>query len=713
MAEESSTGGVIGKYSPIWAPIFVVFIVAAFFLKVNLEPKITPDFFFSSDSEIFQKNQTIRDVFPAQQQILLNVTTAGSIADPNFIEKIGSITNRVKAIEGVTDVQSITSGPDDLEAARENPLWRRLLIGEEEKSSFVIAFVDTEEFAPLVRQVEKIADEEKNRWFDIRISGLPYIVEQIRRNLTRDMKNFTSGAILLSALVLFAIFRSIRVVVGALVACASAAMLTLTIQSLMGISIGILTANLGIIVFVLTLSHVIFLTSNWQNEEGENTAQRRWGTIAHTLPASGWAALTTLLGFFSLVFVEAKPLNQLGVGGTIGALSALMCAYLIFPAFLHEGVKDKDTSPKVIKKARSFKRAPVVISLVTFAAAIGLGVPGFTALDTDPSLLSYFKEDSELHEGIFYVDENGGSNPLLVVVRSENLEKLDESEAYDRMWRLQTAFSEHPSVGSVISLPVIMAEGDEHWLGSLLPWNVLLDILSKPEYGAVAKSFVTEDRTQALFMLRMKENGRNRDRLPIVADIEEIPLKYGFEVTATGGTYYLQGELAESVARSMTVGVVTLIIMFGIIGFVVSGSFMVCLGVVICALCVSAIVLGTLGVFGIPVDIISSPAINICLGLIVDDMIHLTVTAKRHLKEMGGSMRQAGVWQKALSTQARPAMVSTLAIMIGFSVFALSDFPPSQRFGLEIAYGAVLAVVMALVVFPYIVQFGYKRKKEG
>jgi len=704
----AAKGGIftIFGFTSFLAPVVVALVVAAFFFKVDLEPKVTPDFFFSSDSEIFQKNQRIGEVFPSRQQILLNVTTDGSIEDPAFVEKIGRITEKMQAVDGVTDVQSITNGPGDLDAARENPLWRRLLIGEGESSSFVIAFIETDAFAPLVQTVEDIVAEERSERFEIRISGLPYIVEQIRRNLTRDMKNFTSGAILLSALVIFSVFRSFRVVVGALVACATAAMLTLTVQSLMGIPIGILTANLGIIVFVLTLSHVIFLTSNWQNEEAEERASRIGATVAHTLPASAWAAGTTLLGFASLIFVEAKPLNQLGVGGTIGAVSAFLCAYLVYPAFLHDSIRKDSALPVPGEKGKLHRHLPKAVTITAVVLAVGFGLPGLSRLDTDPSLLSYFKEESDLHKGIYYVDENGGSNPLLIVVRSKNLEKLDESEAYKRMWDLQNAFAEHDAVGSVISLPVIMAEGDDHWLGSLLPWNVLLDILSKPEFGAIAKSFVTEDRTQALFMLRMRESDRTRDRLPIVEEIKGLPLDYGFEVTATGGTYYLQGELAASVARSMTTGILTLIVIFGLVGFIVSGSVMVSVAVMVCAVCVSAIVLGTLGLLGVPVDIISSPAINICLGLIVDDMIHLTVTAKRYLRDMGeGDIRSAVVWKKALGSQSRPAIVSTLAIMIGFSVFALSDFPPSQRFGLEISYGAGLAVVMALIVFPYIVRF--------
>ena len=50
--------------------------------------------------------------------------------------------------------------------------------------------------------------------------------------------------------------------------------------------------------------------------------------------------------------------------------------------------------------------------------------------------------------------------------------------------------------------------------------------------------------------------------------------------------------------------------------------------------------------------------------------------------------------------------------MIGFSVFALSDFPPSQRFGLEIVYGACLAVIIALGVFPFLATITEKDKAK-
>lgn len=696
------------------SPLFVIAVIALFLTTVDLEPKIKPDFFFSTDSEIYKQDKRIANEFPFQQQILLNVTTAGSIADPNYHEKINNLTRRILTVKGVSDVNSITRGPDDLEAARENPLWRRMLIGDKEESSFVVVFVNTENFEPLVKQIEKIAGEEENKWFSVRVSGLPYIVEQIRRNLTQDMKTFTLGAVILSSLMLFAVFRSPMIVLGALVTCSTAAMLALVIQSFMGIPIGILTANLGTIVFVLTLSHIIFLVANWCNAAIKNEDAKLHETIKHTLPASFWAGMTTLLGFSSLIFVEAKPLNQLGIGGAIGTACALFCAYTVFPASLRIAKVNPSKFTYTLAKNFPLKRkVALTLTIVTLFAAIGVGGTGIIRLDTDPSLLSYFKEDSKLYDGLYHVDENGGSNPLLLVISREDGKELDNSPSYDRMWQLQQDLAQHESVGSVLSLPVIMAEGDEHWLGQLLPWDMLLDILSKPQFGAVAKSFVNEDRTKALFMLRMNESGRERDRLAIIEEIKQIPSRHGFKLRAVGGTYYLQGELAKSVATSMTTGIVTLILLFGVIAFIISGSLFVVAGVMICAACISGLVIGTLGLARIPIDIISSPSMNICLGLIVDDMIHLTVTAKRHLNENSRKgLRDWQAWVDALNTQSWPAIVSTLTVMIGFSVFALSDFPPSQRFGLEIVYGAFLAVILALGVFPFIATITQSEKKK-
>src|SRR5260370_20781761 len=89
-----------------------------------------------------------------------------------------------------------------------------------------------------------------------------------------------------------AMFRSVRVFLGMLATCTSAVLLTLLLQSLFGRKIGILTVNLGTIVFVVALSHLVYMTFNWQTladrghrlvKESPNLAAHAWRM---TLPPS-------------------------------------------------------------------------------------------------------------------------------------------------------------------------------------------------------------------------------------------------------------------------------------------------------------------------------------------------------------------------------------------------------------------------------------------
>ena len=116
---------------------------------------------------------------------------------------------------------------------------------------------------------------------------------------------------------------------------------------------------------------------------------------------------------------------------------------------------------------------------------------------------------------------------------------------------------------------------------------------------------------------------------------------------------------------------------------------------VVCLTSIPAIVLGTFGHLGLPIDMITSPAANVALAMGVDSMIHL-VTRARLLRRDGADTP----WLAARAQMATPILAATLIICAGFGIFALSTFPPTQRFGMAVILGTLAAATMALVGLP-------------
>lgn len=324
---------------------------------------------------------------------------------------------------------------------------------------------------------------------------------------------------------------------------------------------------------------------------------------------------------------------------------------------------------------------------------------GIGRLNKAPSLYSYFARGGEIREGLEYVDRNGGSSPFRVVVRDRSGAKLSNRRTYGRLWELQRDLERHSAVGVVVSLPLIMAEGKRAPLGFLFSHEFLLERMEQPKYERVARSFVTEDHKRAMFLLRMKEASERQDRPAVVEEIKGIIGAHGFEPEMVGGLYFLHGRLSGLVVRSLVTGVGQLLAGFLVVALVVSRSLRGSLALFVTLALVPAIVLGLLGHLEVPLDIISAPAVNIALGMAIDDMLHLTDMAREFRRRGAGSWE---AWVSARSRQWKPLLATMATVSCGFAIFLLSSFPPTQRFGLAVVTGAFVDVFACLIVLPWL-----------
>jgi predicted RND superfamily exporter protein len=687
--------------SPIAALAFSALTVMYLVKYVDLEPKVDSNFFFSREDPTLRAEQKLSAVFPEESQLIVSVE--GEVESQEYFNRIDIVSRELMLVDEVSGVKSISMGPGSYKTAIESPLWKRLLISADGHSTSIIVFLPDCDSKIVIPKIEEVTKKYSAPNFDIKVAGVSYAMELIRRYLIRDLHLFSGIAIVLFSCVVLFIFRSFRVLLGTLVSCVDASLLTLIFSQALGVKIGVLTANIATIVFVLTLSHIVFLTNNWRHisrQDGGSLDLVTKKAIAATFEASFWCMLAAMLGFASLLFVPAKPLRELGASGTIGTVLALIVAYGIYPLFLTYGKARKSDAPAQSNAQETFPGHYVWITVFVFFG-MGLCIPGLKVLNTDPSLLAYFKKGDVLRDGMEYVDVNGGISPLNLVIRDPHDRPLTGTPEYVRMWELQQALEADHDVGSVVSLPVLLAEGKRYPGAGFLSNEKILQVLSEKKFSSVAKNFITANRKRARFLLRMKESSRvDGKRAAVIDRICNIVVKHGFAVDMVGGMYKLQGEMAQLVIESLIGGLGHLMLMFVLIAYLVARSFRVSLGMVACLCVIPACMLGLSGYFKMPLDIICAPAANVAIGMGIDSMIHMTIWMRRFAAK-GQSPWQA--WRSARQMQWKAVLSAMLIIGAGFGIFSLSMFPPSQRFGFAVLVGMSAAAPLAIFVLPALV----------
>jgi predicted RND superfamily exporter protein len=370
---------------------------------------------------------------------------------------------------------------------------------------------------------------------------------------------------------------------------------------------------------------------------------------------------------------------------------ALAVAYTVYPAFLGQWARvpdriDESTSPRPLAGAK----------WVLPLAAVGVVVTGVGTLrlDTDPGLMSYFAEGSELREGLARIDADGGSSTLDIVVADPGGANVDDGAVFERMEALQAALEADSAVGVVLSPTVLIGHARTIPLAGLLPVRMLLNIAASDALGGVALGFVTPERDQARFSLRMRETVRE-PRAQVTERLRAHVARVGLEPVVVAGLYDLQAQLGRLIAASLRIGIGGLLLLFLGIAFLVSRSPRASLMMWVCLGSIPLVILGTFGHLGVAVDIITSPAANIALAIGADSMIHLVVRVRRLAAE-----GVVAPWGLAVGQVAKPVAGATVIICAGFGIFSLSTFPPTQRFGFAVIVGTLSAATMALVVLP-------------
>ena len=117
----------------------------------------------------------------------------------------------------------------------------------------------------------------------------------------------------------------------------------------------------------------------------------------------------------------------------------------------------------------------------------------------------------------------------------------------------------------------------------------------------------------------------------------------------------------------------------------------------------AGMVLGIMGLAGIPLDIMTITIAAIVVGIGVDDCIHYV---HRYLLEFPVDRDYRAAMYRCHNSIGRAMYYTTLTVVIGFLTLTLSNFTPSIYFGVLTVVAMVAAVLGALLLLPrLIIQF--------
>jgi predicted RND superfamily exporter protein len=385
-----------------------------------------------------------------------------------------------------------------------------------------------------------------------------------------------------------------------------------------------------------------------------------------------------------------------------------------------------------------FTEARGTLILCVSCLILIMNVFGITRLVVENSFINYFKDDTEIYQGLKVIDERlGGTTPLDVIVElempqtktakaaakkkgqaDEAFDEFDEFEegSDEKYWftadRMALAMKIHdyldslPETGKVLSLATMLKIATKLNKGQPLDNFQLALVYSElPEEfkRIILKPYVSPRHHQLRYSIRVKDSEKSLRREVLLKKIRyDLVNRIGLsdhQVHLTG-LLVLYNNMLQSLFKSqiLTLAAVVLVL-FGMF-LILFRSLQLALIALIPNLLAISTVLGIMGWLKIPLDMMTITIAAISIGIAVDNTIHYIYRFRQEFQAKMGYMSTVHLCHGSIG---RALYYTSLTIISGFLILTLSNFIPSIYFGLLTALAMSIALLAALTLLPQLI----------
>ena len=719
--ELSELDGVDSVLSLLDAPIFFQPKVGLTEVADNLKDLTSDGIDFVEAKKEIINNPIYRDLIISKD----GSTTAMQIVLQGNNEYDALISDRYKILDILKSKEPITFENKTKLQSELAVINKRISVLNDNESTFN---------ATLVSQIRSILDLNRNN-ATLYLGGPAMITSDMMEYIRSDLVIFGVAVASIFAIMLYLFFGNIKFV---LLPISNAFLTTFVTAGFLGYmdwKISVVSSNFIALLLILTISltvHVLVKINELSTEPKDNKKSLIDAVEQMFLPCF-FAALTTAVAFLSLLLGDLKPVIEFGKMMAFGISIAFIFTFSFLPSSISliKKIKSKDylSLHNITNSILLISKNNATLIYLTFGLVFCILLFGTTRLVVENRFIDYFDEETEIHQGMLEIDKNlGGTATLDIIIKEPQLSVSDdliEDEFFDdnlfddensnasgywwnvyslaQLEEIHDYLDSLPEIGKVLSvasgikLARMINNGEDL---NDLELALLRSVLPEDIRETLLYSYINKDDSVVRISTRVNESADNLNRNELLKKINnDLITKFNltedrFEIT---GLAVLYNNMLQSLFQSQ---IGSLLVVFSVIALMlllIFKSFKIMIIGLIPNIFVATSVVGILGLMKIPLDIMTITVAAISVGMAVDNTIHYIYRYKKEMK-ITHSVEMA--LQNAHTTTGRAIFYTAATIASGFSILALSNFFPTQLFGIFTALAMLIAFISSLSLLP-------------
>ncbi len=577
---------------------------------------------------------------------------------------------------------------------------------------------ETAEVNEVVAYVEQMLSHYRAQYPDVTIykAGIIAMNHSFAMAAQNDSATLVPTMLLVILVFLTLMLRSFLSVLATLVVIIGAIVATLGIVGWAGMFLHVASVNVPTLIMTLAVADCVHVIASMRHfmRQGMPKSQAIHRSVTLNFVPIIITSVTTAIGFLMMNMSDSPVLRDFGNLSALGVMIACVLSVSLLPALLNllpvrfsakQTAKSSDIMDKLADLVVHRRNVLLPLSIVVIAGSAAL-IPYNKVNDES---VKYFDTSSEFRQAADFMEQRiSGMTTMSIAIKTHQSQGIASPEFLAVLGEFTHWLREQPETDHVASLSDIYKRLNKNMHGDdnayyalpaereLAAQYLLLYEMSLP-FGLDLNNQVNVDKSSVKLQLTVKNLGS----VELVALEERIYQWFAshapqYQVVASSPSLMFAHIGETNMASMLSTLPITLILISALMIFALRSWR---LGMISLVPNIAPAVIG----FGLwvlisgEINLGLSVVVTLTLGIVVDDAVHF-LAKYQHARKAGQNAEQAVRY--AFHTVGRALWITTVVLVAGFSVLALSQFRLNSDMGQLSAIVIFVALVIDFVLLP-------------